>query len=253
MQADDDVLALLLQLHALRVRAQADAFAPEHGTDLGGDVVVLARQQLRRTLHYRHVGAEAPVHLGELQADVAAADDHQVRRREIHLHDAAVGEEGDVLDPWKIGHRGARADIDEDALGFKLAPLDRDAARSDEFRVAVHQRHVLHARDPFLQAVDRLAHDAVLAPLHALHVDAHAAGGETVLGAAARHMTRASARAERLGGNAAGVDAAPPDLLGPDARRLQAFHEGPHPGGAGVNTGGIPPKTLRASARAGHM
>ena len=77
--------------------------------------------------------------------------------------------------------------------------------------------------DPFLQAVDRLAHDAVLAPLHARHVDAHLAGGETVLGAAARHMSGASAGDQRLGGNAAGVDAGAAEHLALDDRGLQAF------------------------------
>ena len=129
MQADDDALALFIQLHALRVRAQADALALEDRADLGGDVIVLARQQLRHSLDHRHLGAEAPVHLREFQPDIAAADDHQVRRPEIHLHDAAVGEERNVLHARQIGHRGARADVDEDALGFELAPLHRDAAR----------------------------------------------------------------------------------------------------------------------------
>src|SRR6266850_7248948 len=42
-------------------------------------------------------------------------------------------------------------------------------------------------------------------------------------GAAARHMTRASARDQRLGGNAAGVDAGAAELLALDDRSLQAF------------------------------
>ena len=47
--------------------------------DRGRDVLVLARDQARRHLDDRDLAAEAAEHLREFEADVAAADDDQMR------------------------------------------------------------------------------------------------------------------------------------------------------------------------------
>ena len=54
----------------------------------------------------RHLAAEAAVHLGELEADVAAADDRPgARGRKSSVHHRAVGQVGDLVD---AGHRRHR-------------------------------------------------------------------------------------------------------------------------------------------------
>ena len=55
------------------------------------------------TLDDRHLAAEAAEDLRELQTDVAAADDDQVRRHEIDLQHAAVGEIGDLVEARDLG------------------------------------------------------------------------------------------------------------------------------------------------------
>ena len=79
---------------ALRMRREADAFRPCPDRDALRfqdvahrlrHVLVLAADQPRTLLDDRHLRAEATIDLTELQADVAAADDHQVlrQRREV--------------------------------------------------------------------------------------------------------------------------------------------------------------------------
>ena len=58
--------------------AHGDALGFENLLDRGRYVLVLARDQPRRLLHDGHRGAEAAVHLRELEADIAAADHDQM-------------------------------------------------------------------------------------------------------------------------------------------------------------------------------
>jgi len=84
-----------------------------------GDVVVLARQQLGGALHDRHLRAEAPVHLRELEADVAAADHDQVPRHEVDLHDRLVGQKGHLVQARHLRHQRPAAYVEEDLRSSK--------------------------------------------------------------------------------------------------------------------------------------
>ena len=69
---------------ALGASADGDALGLQDGPDGVGDFPILAADQARAPFDDRHLGAEAAVHLRELQPDIAAADDHEVvaaRRR----------------------------------------------------------------------------------------------------------------------------------------------------------------------------
>ena len=200
-------------------------FPLQDGADLGDDVVVLARQQLGEFLDDGDLRAEAPVHLREFQADVAAADDDQVLRHLVHVHHLGIGEVGHVLDARNVGHHRAAADVDEDPVRLQACASRSTSmrARPGEARLAPQQRDVLHAGDPGRQAVARLPDDAVLARLDRPHVDLDVARGEAVLAAAPRHVDRARAADQRLGGNAADVDAGAAEQLALDDRGAQAF------------------------------
>ena len=56
------------------------------------------------------VGAEAPVHLRELEADVAAADDDEMPRHAVERQDRRVGQKRHVVHAGQVGHdaRGRR-------------------------------------------------------------------------------------------------------------------------------------------------
>ena len=168
--ADDDTVALFFKFHALRAGAYRNALALEDRADLRCHVVVLARQQLVRLLHHRHLCAEAPVGLRELQADVAAADDEQVLGHPVDFHHAAVGKKRHVLDARHVRHQRASADVDENPVRRERVAGHVERARRREARMATDQGHVLHAGNPLGEAVDRVLNDAVLARLDGLHV-----------------------------------------------------------------------------------
>src|SRR5690242_10846633 len=103
------------------------------------------------------LAAEAPVHLAEFEADVAAADDEQVRRQEIHVHHAAVGEVRDLVEAGHVGDDGPSADIDVDARGGENLVVYGNFIRGFEARLALMYSAVVEAPDPLFDAGARSA------------------------------------------------------------------------------------------------
>ena len=83
VKADSDVIPTRLEGDALRIETHRNPLAFEDLAQGIADVLVLARDQPRRLLHHRHLGAEAAVHLCEFQADIAPADHHKVARQRL--------------------------------------------------------------------------------------------------------------------------------------------------------------------------
>ena len=75
---------------ALGIEPEVDAFIFEDRLYCVRNVFVLARDQTWTFLHNGHVGPEAPVHLGELEPDITATHDNQMRREEIDVHDCRI-------------------------------------------------------------------------------------------------------------------------------------------------------------------
>ena len=86
------------------------------------------RNEVRTSLHDGHRAAEAAIHLCELEADVAAADDEQMLGQEIDVHHGGVGVVGDLIEAGHVGNGGAAADVDENPRRFEQ--LDRRRART---------------------------------------------------------------------------------------------------------------------------
>ena len=101
-------------MHSASVRTVMPSL-DENRPDGFRNVLVLTSDQARSLLDDRDVGAEAPVHLREFEPNVAAADDHEMLRYPVERKDRAVGEIGNFADARHLGHRGAAADVDEDA------------------------------------------------------------------------------------------------------------------------------------------
>ena len=101
---------------AVGVEFDGDALVLEDLLDGGRDVLVLAGCQPRALLDDGDLGAEAPVHLGELERDVAAADDDEMFRQRVEVEDADVGQVVDVGQTRHVGHDGTAADVEEDLV-----------------------------------------------------------------------------------------------------------------------------------------
>ena len=100
---------------AVGVGAHGDALAFHDLADRLRDILVLARDQPRLPLDHRHLRTEAAEHLRELQPDIAAADHRQMPRQGVQLQDRGVGQVVDRVDAGQVRHRGATADVEEDA------------------------------------------------------------------------------------------------------------------------------------------
>ena len=163
----------LLESDALRVRAHRDPLVLEDAPDRLGDVLVLAPDQPRRHLDHRDLASEPPIHLGELEADVAAADDDEVRRHEVDVHDRGVRPERDRIQAFDGGGRGGpAADVDEDASrprGPRRRRGPRGANRTSR-GPGERARSRGRAATPRCRRAS-VAGDRVLAGLDLLHVD----------------------------------------------------------------------------------
>ncbi|KAK0330873.1 hypothetical protein LTR94_031117, partial [Friedmanniomyces endolithicus] len=104
-----------------------------------GHVRVFASDQARTFFDDRHLGAEAAIHLGELQTDVAAADHDEMPGDRVQLKDAGVIEQDDVIRPRNVGPGRSPADIDEYLRRAQAALADRHGIRRHETGVTTHQ------------------------------------------------------------------------------------------------------------------
>jgi hypothetical protein len=68
-------------------------------------------------LHDRHAAAQPPKQLAELQPDVAAAENEQMLRHRIQLHDRGRVQVRHGVDAFEPGHAGPRTSVDEDQIG----------------------------------------------------------------------------------------------------------------------------------------
>jgi hypothetical protein len=120
--------------------AHRDPLGVEQPAELLPLLGLLEREQVRCVLDDRDVGAEAPVHLCELEADRAAAEDH-------HRGRIAVGLDGLAVRPVRhVGQAGDRRDRrraagrDHQAAPRRVPPaVDLDLARADDARAAAHE------------------------------------------------------------------------------------------------------------------
>ena len=89
------------------------------------------RQELLAALHDGHRAAEAAEHLGELQADVAPAEDEQLPRNLLQLHDRGGVEEGHLSSPAAPARpAGARVDEDLAAARRRVPPSFKETSTS---------------------------------------------------------------------------------------------------------------------------
>ena len=211
---------------------------------------------IRRGAHLddRHLAAEAPEHLPELEADVAAADDDEVAREEVHVHHRAVGEEWHLIDARHGRHAARPPTLMKMRSAVEPFGADADLVRALEPGVALIHRAALVAAQTLFDAGTRRARDRVLARLDALHVHRHRADAHAELGAAAGECGGICAGHHRLRRNAAGVDARPAEVMAfddaqPTVPKLPIWtpQTGP-PGPCQSQSRRISPPSFRASA-----
>src|SRR5262249_60332801 len=93
-----DAVALYSHPHNFAVDVWLDAFAVQDVGNCQANVFALARNEIPRELNHRDFAAETSIDLREFKADVAAAENDQMRWKEIHVHHRAVREVADFIE-----------------------------------------------------------------------------------------------------------------------------------------------------------
>ncbi len=217
VDVDEDAVRRGFEGDALGVEADVDAFGFEDLFDGRGYVFVFMRDEARAFFDDGDFAAEAAEDLGEFEADVAAADDDQMRGEFFEVEDGGVDEIGDLVDAGHVGHDGAAADVDEDAIGAEGFRACLDFMRGEEVRLFVEDGAVLHAAQPLFYAVAGFGEDGFFAGFDGLHVDLDCAvDADAEVGGTAGHVGCVGAGDEGFGGDAAGVDAGSAEELALD-------------------------------------
>ncbi len=188
-----------------------------------GYVGVFTADQLRPHFDDGHLGAKAPIDLGELKPDIAAADDHQMLRHALELQNRTVGEVGYLVKARQIGHDRAPADIDEDTRrGQKLRAHPHLLWPLEPGR-ALENRAAPHVAQPVLDALAGVGDNRRRPAPDLAHVDTdRLIQHDAVVGAAPRQMCSIGAGDQRLGRHAARVDTGAAKLVALDQGDLHS-------------------------------
>ena len=199
----------------------------------GGDLGVLDGQDLRQHLDHRHLGAERAVERGELDADRAGADDQQRLRHAVRHHRLEIGPDQLPVGLEPGQHARPRAGRDDDVLGLigagaeralrrlALAGLHGDLAGRFDRRLAPDHRHLVLLHQEADAVVEPLRHRA-RALHHGGRIEAHLLGRQPVI-LGVLHVVENLGRAQqRLGRDAAPVEADAAEILALDDRGLEA-------------------------------
>ncbi len=199
--------------------ANADALRAPGSPDRDRDILVLAADEARPLLDDRHRRAEASVHLRELEADVAAADDDEVASAAWSSASIVVlVRKGTRSHAGHVGHDRAAADVDEDARRRELLVADADGSSTTRTaRVPGTPCSLARLRSP--RSTPARAFDDTASARALTFVMSIRGGPVSTTPKSARapgEMRRIGARDERLGRHAAGVDARAAEQLALD-------------------------------------
>jgi hypothetical protein len=199
----------------------------------GGDLLVLHGQDLRQHLHHRDLGAQRAEERGELDADRPRADHQQRLGDRGGRHRLEVGPDELLVGLDARQHPRARARGDDDVFGLiaarrqhalgrlALGGLDRDPAGSVDDGLAPDHRDLVLLHQEGDAGVEPSRHLA-RALNHRLGVVADLLRGEPVVLGVLELMEHLGRAQQRLGGDAAPVEADAAQVVALDDRRLEA-------------------------------
>src|SRR5262249_11275916 len=177
--AADDISrdGVAVACHPLNLAADVglDTFAVQDIGDGLANVFVLACNQVRRALDYGYFAAETSIDLREFKADIAAAQNDEMRRQEVHVQDRAVGEVANIIKSGNGRRQRASSDVDEYPIGLQDFVGDLDRMRASKSGMAFENRAALEIFQPALDALARVAGYMILSGLYRFHVDSNVA------------------------------------------------------------------------------
>ena len=241
-QVDAQAVAGLLQRLHHGVGQHLDALFFQNLLEVLAQLTVHVGQQAVHALHQRDGAAQIPVKGGELHADDAAADDDQRVIEPVAALQQLVG-----------GHDAGQFQPGDGRPHIDGAGGDEDALRGVACHPAVRRRHIhfagggdtAHALDEIhlgglQQAVDAAAQllgHAALVGEDLLHIEGSACRVNAHARAVHRVTVDLGGVEQRLGGDAAPVQAGATHLTARHHRRMQAQRGGPEGGGIAAGAG----------------
>mmetsp|Transcript_28037 Transcript_28037/g.71455 ORF Transcript_28037/g.71455 Transcript_28037/m.71455 type:complete len:480 (+) Transcript_28037:805-2244(+) len=199
------------------------------------NLAVKARHQDVHGLDKGHLGAQRGVHVGELEPDVARADDGHPVRQPLELERVVGREHGLAVNGDAGGHEGHRAGGDDDVARGHLAAHVHAARHAVLDLVRAHKLGRPH-QDVHAQRLQRalqvalhrggqvlgVVRDALAVKADRAHLHAHGLEVLRVL-----ELAHAAGRGQqRLGGHAAAVDARAANVVPLNHRHLEPLLHG---------------------------
>ena len=243
-----DAVGFLVELGHFGVGQDLDALLLEALARKRLNLVILDRQDLRQHLDHGHLGAERAVERGELDADGAGADHQQRLRNAGRRHGLKVSPHQFLVRLEAGQHARPRAGGDDDVLGLigagaeralrrlALRRLHRDLAGRVDRRLAPDDRHFVLFHQEADAVVEPLG-DGARARHHGLGVVADIVGFQPIV-LGVLHVVENLGRAQqRLGGNAAPVEADAAEIVALDDGGLEAELRGADRGDIAAGAG----------------
>jgi hypothetical protein len=155
------------------IRDERNPFSAEHRCHGCCDVGVLAHQQPLSLLTDRDSRSKAGHRLGELERDVAAAQDEQVFRQGVEVEKFDMGHSRRRLEPREVRLRGEGAEVEEHPVGAHharptLIQRHFDGTFTDEL-AAAHYQFGAACLEPSLVHRNQAVNHGALARLHFGH------------------------------------------------------------------------------------
>src|SRR5580704_3842993 len=157
----ENLLATPRKADASCVGPDVDAFLLQDVLDSGRNILILMLSQVRRSLDNGDFTPKPAVHLREFQADIAAAYDDQVARKEVDIHDGAVVKVWDSFDTGHLRQHCATAYVDEYPIRREPLRASAHLLRGLEATVALVHGAVCHTSQPALYTGSRLPRNRV--------------------------------------------------------------------------------------------
>ena len=226
LDGDGDVVAALLRPLHRDAGHDLHALLLERLVGEGGDFLVLDRQDARQHFDHRHRGAHVEVEAGELDADRAGADHQQRFRKSLGNHRVAIGPDQLAvgLDARKLprARAGRQDDVRRLQRGDRLAVLlHRQRLLARQLAVAVEHRDLVLAHQMRDARRKLLRHRA--RPLHHLvEFEVRLDGGEAEVRQMVQQVIDLGRAQQRLGRDAAPVQADAAEVLALHHRGLHA-------------------------------
>ncbi len=226
-------VGLFLKLGHLGAAEDLDALLLERLAGERRDLGVLDRQHLRQHLDHRHLRTHGAVERRELDADRAGADHQQRLRHLLRHHRLEIGPDQLLVRLKAREHPRPRAGGQDDVLGLIAAGAKRPLRRLDtghlhrELAGGIDHSLAPDHGDLVLlhQEADAVIHalgDAARALHHGLGIVGDVVGRQPVVLGMLHVMVDFRGAQQRLGGNAAPVQADAAEMLLLDDRGLEA-------------------------------